>query len=281
MREFLKFNITEEEPAKVISPIQTVNSVAEAKLACQNKDRDTCPNGILIGSGVEQELPEHLQQELQVMFTDSVCPVAQFYKSLYHLNDHFGGQVYRRGEFVLIQVGEELALVQIRHFFKGFSITGQTKQLLEGDIFEQVGVHQKSKAEAILPTSRTMATPSSNIVRKVIVSPDFSSDSEVLLLIDFDNPTPSTSCVIVPCHPEIGNMVLIQGDSDEPWRGLVISTTPTDLRVRFFKEIGNTNMWEPESRRVDSVSMESILGVVEGDIVEGDIVDQSSLLWTT
>ena len=58
---------------------------------------------------------------------------------------------------MLIQVGEEQALVQIRHFFQGFSITGQTKQLLEGDIFEQVGVHQKSKAEEILPTSSTMA----------------------------------------------------------------------------------------------------------------------------
>ena len=101
--------------------------------------------------------------------------------------------------------------------------------------------------------------------------PDNLSDPNMYILVDFQRPHFPLTSVVVPCYPEVGDMLLIKGDDPEPWRGLTLAVHMRNktVQVQFFvphprwgRQLG---LWVREGTRPQQVHFKSILGNCTGN----------------
>ena len=101
--------------------------------------------------------------------------------------------------------------------------------------------------------------------------PENLNDPSMYICIDFQRQCFPLASVIVPCYPEVGDMLLIKGDDPEPWRAVVLAVQERSqtVQVRFYVPHPRwgrlSGIWVREGTRPQQVHSRSILGRSAGN----------------
>lgn len=240
-------------------------------------------SGILVGA----LKPVHLSNETQKnVMMELLChdnpmgnclsDVAHECRSIYFTTEN-GGILYRVGENVIVS-GEHEGVLNITQFL-WTTLNGKNHIFVVGDCFQPVmngserGVYQWGKGALLSPSATEIILLSSSIQRKVMLfpDPDNLSDPNMYILVDFQRPHFPLTSVVVPCYPEVGDMLLIKGDDPEPWRGLALAIHMRNktVQVQFFvphpRWGRQSGLWVREGTRPQQVHFKSILGICTGN----------------
>lgn len=209
-------------------------------------------NGILVGASKPVHLFEEVQRNSilaqfgqdQGITGESLSDVAQECRSIYFTSVNGNkGMLYRVGENIIVSVedGDECVLT-ITQLLRT-NVSHEYHLFVVGDCFQAViynsekQLHQWSKGALVRPSSTEKIVHSSKIQQKVMLFPDPENlnDLSIYICIDFQRQCFPLSSVIVPCYPEVGDMLLIKGDDPDPWRAVVLAVqertqyTPSSL----------------------------------------------------
>ena len=194
------------------------------------------------------------------------------------VNNFLNRTLYRIKEHVLLQLNNaDNRVIQVTAFFSVLSC-GHYHVFVEGTLYLQHAehaFHEHSGSCLVTQTSNTVLSYASNIVRKVMLYPHpiDHDDPTHFVLVDFKRPDLpiSSSDVIVPTYPEVGDMLEVHGDDDEVWYAHVISvdTVSKTCRVKFYtnSRSDNPRKYRPEAtghRVVEVLHWKSILRVASG-----------------
>ena len=147
-------------------------------------------------------------------------------RSIVFLNCQQGKRIqqYRTGE----NVNEVICITDfftIKHSGKEhLFVKGEKYTALPGN-----PIYSYSSSQLVKPTSISAIYPISNLLRKVILypEPENINSSSDYVVIDFQRPKLpfEINDIIVPVYPLVGDMVLVLGDNEQLWHGLVTSVT--------------------------------------------------------
>ena len=142
--------------------------------------------------------------------------------------------------------------------------------IVEGDIYCQIGTHQATGYSAVKLDKSRVFVLAERLLRKAILVPQAGHHCYFLLL-DYMRPYPvtSSSSVFVPVYVEPNDMILVKGDHNDVWYGRVVGCDSIDktkpICVNFYIESPrHSNQFKRESRRIDEVHMNSVVGIAEG-----------------
>ena len=194
------------------------------------------------------------------------------------LNNFFHGTLYRINEHVLLQLNNgDSQVIQITAFFSVLSC-GHYHIFVKGIAYSQhadQAIREHNGSCLVIQTSDTVLSYASKISRKVMLYPfpiDSASPTHFVVL-DFNRPELpiSSSDVIVPVYPEVGDMLEVCGDDDEVWYARVISVdiASATCRVRFYTNThsNDSRKYRPEAtgrRVVELLHWKSIIRVASG-----------------
>ena len=95
-----------------------------------------------------------------------------------------------------------------------------------------------SSCKIVEPTSNSVVYPANSLLRKVMLYPDLDNlDSpNCYIVVDYDRPF--VPIIIVPAYPMSGDMVLVNGDTDELWHAHVIAVNHSNktCKIQFYEE---------------------------------------------
>ena len=101
--------------------------------------------------------------------------------------------------------------------------------------------------------------------------PENLDDTSMYICIDFQRQCFPLPSVIVPCYPEVDDMLLIKGDDPEPWRAVVLAVQERSqtVQVQFYlphpRWGRQSGLWVHEGTRPQQVHFKSILGRSAGN----------------
>ena len=240
--------------------------------------------GILVGAlkGVHlsdqmrrNSVLEHFSDRPEIT-NDCLSDVAEECRSIYFVdNEKHDGLLYRIGEKVIYKLPHtsEERVMSITQCLQ-VKVDSLFYLLVAGEAFQYVlsgsekAVHQWSKGLIVQQTGIEVIVPSVSIQRKIMLfpQPDSLNDPQSFIICDFQRPQFPVTSVVVPCYPEVGDMVLIKGDDPEPWRGLVTAVQHRNLsvQVQFYVPHGrwgrSSGLWVREGTRTQAVLFKSIVG---------------------
>lgn len=237
---------------------------------------------------IKQELRDMLPKLLDVPITK--VPVAAYTcKKCFKADVGFNGTVFAAGDTVIILVDGQETLIKLQGFFSVnsgnelYSLLGQgvsyPLQLTENGVPDTNYWSGFLKVE-YKPDQNSILFFVKDICRKVILYP--SSNENLLTVVDYMR---HFRCfpyeLIVPVYPELGDMALIQGESNEDvWHGHILSVDCINqmVDVYFFVPNRPSCLRNREANRVvyvreiqgrargakNTVAWQSIIGIAEG-----------------
>jgi len=151
--------------------------------------------------------------------------------------------------------------------------SGQHYTFVKGNIYQLDGcVHSYSDSSIVLPTAIYKVFPASSILRKVMLYSNSVDTLESFVLIDHLRPTPLICIgdIVVPVYPEVGDMLMIRGETDEIWFAHALSSDGRvkTYKVHFFVEdprVHNKYIRESIGRMaVETIHWDSIIRIAHG-----------------
>lgn len=265
-------------------------SLAELENAIEHssyeKIHQSFPSGILLGALKPVHLSNEVHRNAITMHltqhdstvSDDISDVAHECRSIY-IATTTGRMVYRVGENIAVSSEHEHDdIIHITQFLR-VTVNSNHHIFVIGDCFQPVVhgvervVDQWSKGTLLLPSGAERILPSSSIQRKVMLfpHPENLADPRKYILVDFQRPHFPLASVVVPCYPEVGDMLLIKGDDPEPWHGLVLAVNMRNktVQVQFFMPHPRwgrrSGLWVREGTRPQQVHFKSMLGLCTGN----------------
>jgi len=128
------------------------------------------------------------------------------------------------------------------------------------------------------PTPETIMIKLADIKRKVILGAGVNEESIDSIVIDYKRPMAVGQEPVVPCSPENGDMLAIQGEElEDTWFGLVIDVNARakQVTVNFFVESTRwpgRNLYVRESHghsARETVHWKSVLSILRGEWISG------------
>lgn len=231
---------------------------------------------VLIGGLKDFKLDDYLFHKVSSLLIDlpvDKLAVAPTYccRSLYKPVPISGKcQLYKAGDTALAEMEMQDTAVEIQQILL-IIMEERPVQFVVVDTYRRVAKQPRLDTWIVVGSQTRVVISVDSIKRKVMLLPTRVRlpGVQTYTLIDHLRPFP-ISCpqnVIVPYYPTMNIMVLVQGSDKDPWRGRVIShNTGSDLvSVAFYIEDGShRGVWVKESRRVDKVNINSIVGVGAG-----------------
>ncbi len=159
--------------------------------------------------------------------------VGCFTRSLFIPDHGFGGTLYEHGHKILTSDEKILYIQQVYTVM----VSETTYPFVEGTVYTPPIPNAYYHLPVVHETTTTIAIPTSQILRKVILYPADNASFAVLDLLRPNLPI-SSKDVIVPCFVEANDIVVVQG-TDEEWVGYVrtTNTSAKTAQVRFLKRI--------------------------------------------
>jgi len=118
--------------------------------------------------------------------------------------------------------------------------SGKEHLFIKGELYSAVpenDTHMYSSCKIVQPTSNSVVYPANRLLRKVMLYPDLDNlDSpNCYIVVDYDRPF--VPIIIVPAYPMSGDMVLVNGDTDELWHAHVIAVNHSNkTKIQFYVE---------------------------------------------
>ena len=179
--------------------------------------------------------------------------------------------VFQAGDAVMVSRydGDRERVLEIRRVLS-VVVSDTHRVIVEGDIYCQIGTHQATGYSAVKLDKSRVFVLAERLLRKAILVPQAGHHCYFLLL-DYMRPYPvtSSSSVFIPVYVEPNDMILVKGDHNDVWYGRVVGCDSIDktkpIRVNFYIESPrHSNQFKRESRRIDEVHMNSVVGIAEG-----------------
>lgn len=242
--------------------------------------------GVLVGKRhYSTFLPEERQQ-LAVETSGNILleatTVVSKFRSLLMPTQGYDGTTYRTSEYVLSAIdtnrNQELPLVGriISIFATLDSSSSAYKTFVKVEVYPYKLTHEgtpeyhpHSGNPLVLPSAEHMIFPATKLLRKVILYSD-PDDTSVTMLVDHLRPQLPVSAdnIIVPFHPEDGDMVLISGDTNQTWLGKIqkVDRRSKTCQVFFYVESrpGVYRRENPGVRSAQTVHWASMIRSAQG-----------------
>lgn len=256
------------------------------KMCELSQDASRAHLGILIGGSstihvLEADELVNIERILNEMSNNGDVAVPQFaipYRSaLRPLQKAItGGTFYKKGDTVLASQGNGRGhvILKVRNFYL-LSIEAEYVPVVIGDLYRFVRDardssiirHPLSDSVIVQPAQKLFGCHIRDLKRKLMLYPY----NQGHVIIDPDR-TLKLPHVVVPVYPKPGDMAIIKGDGDEIWRAEVRSVDEVARAIKGYFFIKHSNWdinfsWKRESmsRRMDTISFKSIVGLANGE----------------
>lgn len=181
------------------------------------------------------------------------------------------GALYKSGHTAIADVDGVETVVEIRRMFL-ILLQDRNHQVVEVDTYKKIAVQRNLGASIVEINRSCVCIPAASIGRKVMIMPELFQveGRQTFIVIDHLRkfPIEHPDHVLVPYYPCGNDMVLVKGCDMEPWRGRVVEFDlgRDMLSIAFYvKHRTERDTWVKESRRIDRVHLNSVVGVVKGN----------------
>ena len=195
-----------------------------------------------------------------------------FVRSVFLPHHSFRGTLYRVGEHCLAKNGDQQFVLRID---KIFSLRVPPQNIyytfIKGFQLVNSGVDEYSD-NVIVHKDATVTEPlvlAKDIIRKVMLYPH--SEPRKFIVIEYQRPEVNLICseVLIPQYPEVGDMVLINGEDDNVWLAHVCSVNRATKTCQVFFYIPHRSdssgkMYIKERHRLETIHWQSILEIQAG-----------------
>lgn len=259
------------------------SSEKDARLLSEQLQDQQCGEAILIGN-LEKPVIESLSLD-DANCISILCDINQpgisqattIAKRAFLQKLGYMGEVVRSGDAVYLSCIDKILIVDR---FLAVKVAGSFQSFVQGRnchyVMEcgEVQYHVSSNFPCVHAPTDIFTTFASNISRKVMLYPE---DDATYVAIDYDRPYKLSHEIIVPVHPEVGDMVKILGESDaghiEHWYGHVLSVNWRLKQVSLLMYIKSTrwpdrNIFLPEKKAGhlcrETVNLKSLICIASG-----------------
>lgn len=194
-------------------------------------------------------------------------------RSVWKSSHGYGGLLYREQEYVVIvREDQGEAIGHVAHIF-ATCVANAYSSYLDVQVMESMGFTSWG-LPLVKRSDECMLTLLSNLSRKVMLFPSHEDEDgeQIYVVIDFMRrifPVRDDT-VVVPYYPVIDDMVDVKGDNGEVWKARVLSFNLRRkiIQGRFFVQ-RHDELWFPEATRPQDIHFNSILGIANGDWIDG------------
>ena len=188
------------------------------------------------------------------------------------------GILYRTNETLYILCESDNTTQQIINatMFFSFNHHDQWHTFVKGNLYTLLDeTYCYSSSPIVIPSSETVFTKASNILRKVMLyklPPGEYHETASYAVIDFCRPEMPLTLddVIIPIYPIVGDMLKVNGDNGDIWMAhvLLVNSDTKSCRVHFYVEspsVPGKYIRESTGRcSVEVIHWDSILGCANG-----------------
>ena len=194
-------------------------------------------------------------------------------RSIFNPQHSYSGMLYRISECILMKLNGygEQQVMKISKIFS-FKINRVYYIFISGLLYEFTGIHMNSGNPIVTKSTHLLMIKAQDILRKVMLYPTH-IDTEYIVIDYGRTEFPlQPEDIVIPQHPEPGDMVSVSGEEGETWLASVHSSDPTSqtCQVYFYIQVENDSMlYRKEHHKLEQVHWNSVLGLVSGQWQHG------------
>ena len=189
-------------------------------------------------------------------------------RSIFIPQHSYSGMLYRISECILMKLngyGEQQAMKISK--ISSFKINQVYYIFISGLLYELTGTHMNSGNPIVTQTTHHLMIKAQDISRKVMLYPTHTDKEYVVIDYERTGFPLQPEDIVIPQHPEPGDMVSVSGEEGETWLASVHLSDPTSktCQVYFYVQVENDSMlYCKERHKLEKVHWDSVLGLVSG-----------------